>query len=103
MSARIYDEILNEIYFDVKNPASFSSKRKLLQASKIKDKNISKNDVDQFLQGQPSYNLHGMPQKTFRKRQVVVKSPGHLLFADLADFQNLAQYNKPYRYIAFCY
>ena len=59
------------------------------------------NDIKQFLKSEKSFTLHGNIPRTFRKRQVIVHSPGILLSCDLAEYQHISQYNSNIRYLFF--
>ena len=60
---------LDNLYHNVKSPASFSSVKKLLKAARDNFRlDITLNDVKDYLRTQPSYTKHGMVPRTFRKK-----------------------------------
>ena len=65
MKNKNIEQVLLSIYTDPSNPASFSSIKKLYEAAKKIEKNISIGDVKSFLKNQLSYTLHFPTKKNF--------------------------------------
>ena len=86
--------LLNEIYTDVKNPASFSSPWKLYKAAKKRDSFITLRDVERFLEGQRSYTLHRHFNTRFKRRKVLAHGIGYQFQADLIDYAPLKRENN---------
>lgn len=88
------EQKLKSIYYDPKNPASFSSVAKLAKASGY---SIAK--VKKWLKSQPTYTLHRQALKKYPTRKYIVHEVDEQWQADLADVQLLANQNYGYRYI----
>lgn len=93
------DETLNRIYYNLENPASYSSVEKLYQAGKQQLKNLQRGDVVKWLEGQAVYTLHKPVRKRFNRRKIVSKGIGDIWQADLVIMQNLSRWNNNYAYI----
>ena len=85
---------LKSIYYDIKNPAGFSSISKLAKAS-----GFSKKKVKEWLKAQPTYTLHRQARKRYPTRKYVVHDIDEQWQADLADVSLLAQQNNGYRFL----
>jgi hypothetical protein len=94
-----HERILEAIYKDPKNPASFSSPYKLYQAAKQRNKNITFKMVAQWLETKNSYTLHRKARKSFLRRKVIVSGVGIQYQADLLDFTPIQKENRGYRYL----
>lgn len=88
------DEALKSIYYDVKNPAGFSSVAKLSKASGYSEK-----QVKEWLKAQPTYTLHRQVRKRYPTRKYVVHDIDEQWQADLADVALLAKQNNGYRFL----
>ena len=83
-------DILDKIYNDPANPASFTSEKKLLTEARTHCENINLSDIKNYLKKQVSYTRHGTVPKKYLKRRVFIKEgPNYLLSGDLADFRNI--------------
>ena len=71
----------NDIYTDLKNPASYSS------------------NVRSFMSQKKSISVHKKRIKNFSRRQIIVPGPFHTISADLIDYQMIARSNNNYKYI----
>ena len=93
------NKILEEIYTDIQNPAGFSSEEKLYREAKSVIKNVSRDDVKQFLSSQRSHTLHGNIPRCYKRRPIMVSGPGVILGSDLIDFgKQLSDNNDGFRY-----
>lgn len=92
------DRILKEGYFNPRNPASYGGKSKLVEHSK-KFKNISKENVTNWLQSQDAYTLHKSARKRFPRRPTIVGGEGQQLQADLIDMQKFKSENDGHTFI----
>ena len=88
------NHLLNEIYTDVKNPASFSSPWKLYKAVKKRDLSVTLRDVERFLEGQRSYTLHHHFNTCFKRRKALAHGIGYQFQADLIDYAPLKRENN---------
>ncbi len=78
-------QVLTDIYYDVKNPAGFSSPRKLYLASKKLVPYLSQQEVRRWLASQRTYALTKAVYKNFRRRKVIVRGLAYQYQADLLD------------------
>ena len=94
-----YDELLERIYTDVDDPASFSSVDKLYKRARKDAPNISINDVRTFLRKQVTYTLHRPYRKRFVRNKTIANDIDYQWQADLADLAHLAKANDNSRYL----
>ena len=92
-------ELLRQLYETTKSPHSFSGIRGLLKLAQQHNPNISRHDVQDFLQKQESYTLHKITSKKFPRRKIISPKPGVIASCDLADMSLLSRYNEGYKYI----
>ena len=74
----------NDIYLDVKNPASYSS------------------SVKAFVEQKTSISLHKRKIKNFKRRKIVIPGPYHSISCDLIDYSMYSSKNSSYKYILCC-
>ena len=91
---------LKEIYFDPKQPTSFSGLGKLYKYVKTQRKDISKDDVRKWLSKQSSYSLYRKVIRKFRRPKVMVPSKGYMFDADTANYVQYSDDNDGYKYFA---
>ena len=95
-----WTEYLNSIYFDPKNPASFSGPEKLYQFVKTEGKfKLGRPRIRQWLQDQEAYSLTRGARRRFRRNRVIVAGLDSQWQADLMDMNNIAKDNDSYRYV----
>lgn len=87
---------INDIYYDVSNPAGYSSIDKLAKA--MKD-NMSEKEVKKWLQSQETYTLHKPVHRRFARNRYILSNYNELWQADLSDMRTYTQYNDGYKYI----
>ena len=91
---------LASIYYNPKDPASFSSIDALLKRAKaLGFKGITRDQVIEWLRDQDAYTLHRQYRKHFKRNPIVVGSIDKQWQADLADMSSLAKQNNGYRYL----
>jgi hypothetical protein len=90
------NKILSDIYYDLKNPESFSTLDRLFKAVKGK---ISKQEIKKWLGGQLTYTLHKPRRKNFTRNYYEVDNIDDNWESDLIDIASLAKYNDNYKYI----
>jgi len=99
----IAEKTLRKLYYDPKAPTSYGGRRVLEDALRQKLKNKRNIDiprvVKQWLENQPTYTLHKLPQKNFDRRRVIVGGINKQWQADLMDIQSFAKDNGGMRYI----
>lgn len=84
------DAALSRIFYNTKNPASFSTARKLWQASKQK---FSLKNVQKWLQSQDAYTLHQPRKKKFKTNRIFVTDAFEQWQVDLVDLSSLKNHN----------
>ena len=85
---------LKAIYYDTTNPASLSRPEVLARAA-----GVSQRVAQKWLKSQPTYTLHKNARKRYPTRRYVVSDIDSQWQCDLADMQQIARYNKGYKYI----
>jgi hypothetical protein len=96
---QIFDGILKSIYYDVKNPASFSSVNKLYSAAKLINENITKEITENWLSKQETHTIHRLARKKFKRNPIIVQKIDEQWQLDLIDFSNLSKYNNHFKYL----
>ena len=91
--------ILDSLYGDVASPAGLTSVTKLWSGAKLRNPDITLDQVKDYLKGQDSFTRHGNIRRKYLKRTVYVSKPGELLSADLGDFQALRAWNDGVAYL----
>lgn len=91
--------VLENIYYDPSNPASFGSVEALWRAARKKRANVTKKQVEQWLKGQETYTIHKQSYKIKQRVPTKVLTIDAQWQMDLADMQTLAEENDGYRFI----
>ena len=63
---------------------------------------MDKDQLRKWLQAQEGYTLHYPNLSKFPRNRIVVNGIDNLWQADLADFQNISEYNDGYNYLLVC-
>lgn len=87
---------IKNIYYDVSNPAGYSSLNKLSEAMKSK---MTKEDTKKWLESQETYTLHKPVQRRFSRNKYVLSNISDLWQADLSDMRNYSECNDGNKYI----
>ncbi|CAL1264761.1 unnamed protein product [Larinioides sclopetarius] len=90
---------MNRAYEDPSHVASFGGVESLYRAAQGQ---ISKKEIQKWLQGVNSYTLHKGIRKKFPTNRVIVYAIDQQWQADLVDLVSLLKFNKGYRYILKC-
>ena len=93
------ENILSNIYYDQKNPASFSSVSKLYRAAKAKNSKITLKFVKDWLSGELTYTLHKNKRNNYSREKIFVTHPNEQFQADLVDMKMFSRQNNGYRFI----
>ena len=91
--------VLRSIFYNIRNPAAYSSINNLFKEARKQTNLIQRKDVDEYLSTQFPYTLHRRVVKKVRRNPIVVSCPEELVQADLIDMQSLAEYNNGIKYI----
>ena len=81
------------------SPAGLTSVTKLWSGAKLRNPDITLDQVKDYLKEQDSYTRHGNIRRKYLKRTVYVSKPGELLSADLGDFRALRAWNRGVGYL----
>ena len=87
---------MEKLYSDIKHPAGLSSAKKLYNAIRKTDKNVTMSNVKHFLSSKDAYTLHRQTKNRFNRRQFLFKHPGHTLLGDIAYMKYYESENTPY-------
>lgn len=93
------DSILRKIYYDIGNPASFSSAERLYSEAIKHNKKIKLSDVKKFLSGELTFTLHKRIVRKFKRNPVVASHHAKQAQADLVDIQKYSNHNHQFRYV----
>lgn len=88
--------VINDIYYDVRHPAGYSSLEKL---SKAMHGHMSKDDVKKWLQSQETYTLHKPVHRKISRNKYILSNFNELWQADLSDMRTYSQHNDGFKYI----
>ena len=95
-------KILSGIYFNSKNPASFSSPKRLYDAAKAVNNNITYKDVETFLQSTETYTSHKNLRHKFLRRKTIVRGINDQWQIDLISIYNIRDTNNNTGYLLAC-
>jgi hypothetical protein len=98
----IKDKAIRRAYFDFKSPAAYSNIKNVYEEARKENKNIKSEDVQKYLQSEPTYTLHKKQRHVFKRLKTVPTGLNTDWQCDLADVQQIAYSNKRYRYIFVC-
>jgi transposase InsO family protein len=93
------NKALSSVYYDPKNPASFSTAQKLHKEVRVKEPTLTLSQTREWLRGQNAYTLHKAARRRFKRNRIVVSEPGDQYQADLVDLQSLSRHNGGHKYI----
>ena len=93
------DSLLSSIYYDPKNPASFSSIKNLFNEAKKKRPGLKENQVKDWLSKQITYTLHKTIKRNFERNRIIVSKIDQQWEADLVDMREFASKNSNNNYI----
>jgi len=88
-------EELHKVYYDLRNPASFSNVKKLKNVFP----EIKTSTINRFLQKQLTYTTHKSLKKKFVRRKVIVPGINYLWQADLVILPKLSKANDNYKHL----
>lgn len=95
------EQYLKKIWYDPRHPGSFAGATKLYEIVKKEGKyDIGLNRIKKFLQNQDAFSLQKkVRRRGFKRRRVIVQGIDYQWEADLADVQNLSEFNKGIKYL----
>lgn len=92
-------KVLEELYYNPKNPSSFSSVNKLYKAAKVLIPHISLKDIKNWLANQDVYTLYRKRVKTFSRLPTLSEYVDKIWQADIMDMSYFAKFNKNVKYL----
>lgn len=93
------EQILSDIYYDPKHPASYGGVSRLYHAAKTKRPTITKDFVKQWLSAQDSYTLNKPTKRKFKRSRVIASGVFVQNDTDLMDVSNLAAANDKVKFL----
>jgi len=91
------EQILRKLYYDPSSPASYGGRKVLEDALKKALKKKQNIDiplvVKKWLENQPTYTLHRLPNRNFTRRRIIVTGINRQWASDLMDVQAFAKDN----------
>ena len=94
-----FEEVLENIYYDVNKPASFGGKLQLLKAAKEETPKITLKDVEQWLKTQDTYNVFRPRKKKFARLPILFDDIDEQWQADLLDMTWFSRYNDGIKFL----
>lgn len=92
-------EVLSKIYYDVLNPAGYSSARKLYVAARKIIPSITIKEIKKWLSHQDTYTRHHKVKRKFRRRKTLARGIDHVWQMDLCDLSKLSRFNKGFKFL----
>lgn len=93
------ETVLKDKYYDPALPGSLSSWQKLYNEAKKSLKNITKQEVIDWLLGQPTYSAFRRRIDKFPRRKILKTYPFQTIVSDLLDMSALKGQNRNYSWI----
>lgn len=93
------NEILRDLYYNLRSPVGYGNARDLYKAAIKKDPNITQKIVNKWLSNQDVYSINRRKLRKFKRRKYITKGMDYLHQMDLLDVSRLAPYNSNYRYL----
>lgn len=98
-SKKSLKSLLNDLYYSLDSPVSFSSLERLYQEAKQHDESVSRKDVKDWLSSQLTYTLHKSVRLNFNTRPVIVYDIDEQWQMDLVDLSKLSRYNSGFKHL----
>lgn len=99
LNAPDLDKTLRRLYYDPKNPASYSSITKLYKACRLENPHVTYQNVKDWLAGERVYSLHKPTRRTFKRNKSIVSRVDEQWQADLVDMQPFRSSNRGCSYL----
>jgi transposase InsO family protein len=93
------DKTLRRLYYDPKNPASYSSIAKLYNACRLENPHVTYQSVKDWLAGERVYTLHKPARHIFKRNKSIVSKVDEQWQADLVDMQPYRSFNDGCNYL----
>lgn len=96
MDSEAINNQLKSIYYNLDNPASYSTVENLYKAV---NKTISRNKIKHWLSGELAYTLHKPRRFNFKRNHYEIFSINEMWQADIIDLASIADENDGFKYI----
>lgn len=93
---------LNNVFYNPKEAASYSSAQKLYKSLKNKGHAIPLKTIQKWLESQEVHTLHRPVKRKFPRNRVIVSGIDSQWDGDLMDMTQLGKYNDSFRYVLLC-
>lgn len=93
------ENVLSQIYYDAKNPASYGGVEKLFKEAKKFIPTLTRQQVENWLQSQFTYTLHKKAIYNFKRNKILVAKVNQQFQADLVDLQQYSRQNSGFKYL----
>lgn len=87
-------EKLKEVFYNIKNPGSFSGLNALRRYTSLPTKKIVS-----WLEEQDTYTLHKPVRKKIKRERIIVNDIDHQWEADLVDLSGISKQNNNYKFL----
>jgi hypothetical protein len=91
--------IIKKVYYDAKQPGSFSGVSKLHRNPIIQKHKITRHAIRQWLKSQETATMHKGVRRKIKRNRVLVSSLFQQGDTDLADMSNVSKENDGYKYL----
>lgn len=92
-------QILKHVYYDVNSPACYAGVEKVYREAKRLNPNITRKDVERFLEGERTYTVYRSIVRKFPRLKTRASGLHTDWQADLAIFISTARKNNNYKYL----
>lgn len=93
---------IQNLYLDPSQPGSYAGLETFFRALEKQKKKVDKEKLLKWLQSQEGYTLHYPYLDKFPRNRIIVNGIDKLWQADLADMQNIAEFNDNFNYLLIC-
>ena len=92
-------KVLEDIFYDLSHPYSFSSPQILYKAAKKHLPDVTLKQVKDWLASQKTYVAHKQSRHRFPRRKVITSGIDYQWEADLAVLDSISRYNSGFKYL----
>ena len=96
------DQILNNIYYDLKSPYAYTSKANVYKEAKKKLPELRRKDVNLWFQKELAPTLHKPVRYKFKRNKTIVLAIGDQYQSDLCDMTNVSKNNDGFTFLLTC-
>ena len=96
------DQILKNIYYDLKSPHAYTSKANVYKEAKKKLPELRRKDVNLWFQKELAPTLHKPVRYKFKRNKTIVLAIGDQYQSDLCDMTNVSKNNDGFTFLLTC-